>query len=73
MFKKIFQENLLIPVHAVARGNHKEIIDEGLHRYLNKVQKLNSAEKDSLHQWLRGVFFSFFFRNECPVDGTDFT
>ena len=28
LFKKTFQDNLLIPVHAVARGNHKEIRNE---------------------------------------------
>ena len=31
IFKKTFQESLLIPVHAVARGNHKTIINEGFH------------------------------------------
>ena len=56
MFKKTFQETLLIPVHAVARGNHKKIINEWFHRYLNKVQKINSADKSSLHQWLQGVW-----------------
>ena len=29
MFKKTFQENLLILVHAVARVNHREIRNEG--------------------------------------------
>ena len=28
-FKKTFQETSLIPLHAVARDNHKEIINEG--------------------------------------------
>ena len=40
-FKKTFQETLLISVHAVERGNHKAIRNEGFHRYLNKVQKIN--------------------------------
>ena len=58
MFKKTFQETLLIPVHAVARRNHKEIINEAFYRLLNKVQKVNSADNRSLHQWLQGVLFS---------------
>ena len=35
--KKTLQETLLIPVYAVEQGNHKEIINEGFHRYLDKV------------------------------------
>ena len=31
VFKKTFQDTLLIPLHAVARGNQKEIINEGFH------------------------------------------
>ena len=31
MPKKTFQEALLIPVHAVTKGNHKAIINEGFH------------------------------------------
>ena len=36
-FKKTFQKTLLIPVHAVARVDHKSIRNEGFCRYLNKV------------------------------------
>ena len=42
MFKKTFQEILLISVHSVARVKHNEIINEGFYQYLNKVQKINS-------------------------------
>ena len=56
IFKKTFQEILLILLHAVVRGNHKEIINEGFNWYLNKVHKINSADKVSLHQWLQGLF-----------------
>ena len=41
IFKKIFQETLLIPIHVVERGNHKKIINEGFHRNFNKTQKIN--------------------------------
>ena len=52
MFKKTFQETLLLPVHVVARGNHRAIRNEVFHRYLNKVQEINSSENGSLNQWL---------------------
>ena len=71
MFNNTFQDTLLIPVHAVARGNHKEIINEGFHRYLKKVQKINSVDKGSLHQWLQCVLFSMYDWNSCTADGTD--
>ena len=43
IFNKTFQEILLTPLHAVARDNRKAIINEGLDRHLNKVQKKKSA------------------------------
>ena len=49
--KKTFQYTLLNPVHTVSRGKHKAIRNDGFHRYLNKVQKIKSAYKVSLHQW----------------------
>ena len=52
MSKKTFKETLIIPVHAVSRGNHKAIRIEGFHRYLNEVKKIKSADKSILHQWL---------------------
>ena len=45
IFRKTFRGTLLIPVHAVTRGNHKVIINEGFHRYLNKPQNINSSDK----------------------------
>ena len=71
MFKKTFQGNLIIPVHEVARGNHKAIIKEGFCWYFNKVQKITSDYNCKLHQWLRRVFFALYYWNEVPVDGTD--
>ena len=71
MFKNTFQETLLIPVHAGARDNHKSIRNEGFCCYLNKANKINSAEKVSLRHWLQGVFSALCDWNEVPVDGTD--
>ena len=70
MFNNNFQEILLIPVHAVARENHKEVINEGFHRYFNKVQKINLEEKVSLHEWLQGILFALYAWNSGQLDGT---
>ena len=71
MYKKTFQKTLIIRVHAVARSNHNAIRNEGFHRYLENVQKINLADKSILHQWLQGVLFSLYAWNTGPVDGTD--
>ena len=58
-FKRIFQYNLLIPVHAFSMVNKKAIRNGLFHWYLNKLQKTNSAEKVSLNQWPQGSFLPF--------------
>ena len=73
MSKKTFQETLLIPVHAVARGDHKAITNESFHMYFNKVQNINSSDKGSLHQWLKGVLLALYAWNSGPVDRTEIT
>ena len=60
IFKKRFQETLLIPVNAFERGNHNSIENEGFHFYLDKFQKINSADKISLQNILQGVFFALY-------------
>ena len=63
MTKITIQKTLRILVHKVSKGNHKGVINEGFHSYFNKAQKINSAEKVSIKQWLQGVFFTVFL--EC--------
>ena len=59
---------MLIPVHIVARVNHKAIRDGGFHRYLNKVQRINSSDRGRLCQWLQGVFIELYAFNAGPLD-----
>ena len=73
LLRKTSQETLLIPVHAVSGGNHKAIINEGFHRYFNKVQKISSADKGSLHQWLQGILFALYALNAGLVYITEIT
>jgi hypothetical protein len=70
LFKQLFQL-LLIPVDAVSRENHKAVRNERFHRYLNKVQRVNTADVDSLFRWKQGVLFSLYTCNAAPIDGTD--
>jgi hypothetical protein len=65
--------NLGIPFHTVAKENHKAILNERFHGYLNKVEKIHQADCESLDQWTMGVFFALYGWNASPVDGTNIT
>ena len=69
-FKSVFTQ-MLIPVIAVSRGNHKAVRNERFHRYLNKVQTINTADSGSLHRWVQGIFFAIYAWNADAADGTD--
>jgi hypothetical protein len=62
---------LQVPVLPVSAENHKAIRCERFHRYLNKVQKINSADTGTLEQWKQGVLFAVYSWNAGPIDGTD--
>ena len=70
VFKSLFA-NLLIPVVAVSPENHKAIRNENFHRYLNKVERINTADTASMVRWKQGVLFSLYAWNAEPIDGTD--
>jgi hypothetical protein len=53
-FKELFSL-LLIPIHQVSRGNHKAIRNQRCHCYLNKIQRINTADTGSLFRWMQGV------------------
>ena len=38
---------------------------------MNKLQKINLVDKESLHRWFQGVFFALYAWNAVAVDGTD--
>jgi hypothetical protein len=62
--------NLGIPVKLTLRGDHWAVRNEQFHRYLNKVEMINTAETTSYHQWKQGVVFGLYGWNAGPVDGT---
>lgn len=55
----------------MSRENHKAIRNERFHRYLNKVQRINTADTGSLFRWKQGVIFSVYAWNASPMNGTD--
>ena len=62
---------LMVEFHAVSRGNHKAVLSERFHRYLNKVQKIHAADCETIDDWLLGIGFALYGWNASPVDGTD--
>jgi hypothetical protein len=70
IFAKTF-ENLGIHVEVVSRENHKAVCNKRFHRYLNRVQQINTAETGSFFQWRQGVLFALYGWNAGPIDGTN--
>ena len=70
IFKKTF-ESLGIHIEVVSRENHKAVRNERFHRYLNRVQQINTAETGSFFQWKQGVTFALYGWNAGPIDGTN--
>ena len=70
IFRQILQ-SLGILVEQVFQENHKAIRNERFHQYLNKVEKIHTFNKASLHQWSLGTKFAAYRWNTVPVDGTD--
>jgi hypothetical protein len=64
-------ENLGIHVEVVSRENHKAVRNKRLHQYLNRVQKINTAEIGLLFQWKQGVTFALYGWNAGLIDGTN--
>lgn len=66
-------EHLGIVYHVVARENHDAILCERFHRYLNKVERIHTADTDSFSDWILGAGFATYAWNASPIDGTDVT
>jgi hypothetical protein len=69
-FKQLCSQ-LQIPVEAVSPENHKAIRNEHFHRFLNKIQKINTADSDDSFHWKQGTMFAIYAWNATPVAGTD--
>ena len=71
VFRNTFQEILIKPVHALARGNHKSIKNQWFHNYFNNFYIIKSAYKVIIHHILRGLLFILYACNTVPVDGME--
>ena len=60
-----------IPNYTVSRGNHKAIICERFHRYLNKIQKIHAINCETFQDFMFGTIFAVYAWNAAPVDGTN--
>ena len=64
-------QNIGIPNYTVSKGNHKAIICERFHRYLNKVQRIHAADCETFQDFMFGTIFAVYAWNSAPVDGTN--
>ena len=62
-----------IPFYTVSRGNHKAILCERFHRYLNKVQRIHATNCETFQEFAFGTVFAVYAWNAAPVDGTNIT
>jgi hypothetical protein len=64
-------DTLGVQYHTVAKENHKAILTERFHRYLNKVQRIHAADCRTIDDWIVGTSLAVYGWNSAPVDGTD--
>ena len=64
-------EILNISTYAVTKENHRAILCERFHRFLNKIERIHAAECQTFEDWIMGVLFAMYAWNSAPVDGTD--
>ena len=64
---------LQVNYHPVTKGNHKAILCERFHRYLNKVERIHAADCETLSQWYKGHAFAAYAWNAAPIDGLNVT
>lgn len=61
-------ELLGVKTVTVSPENHNGNLCERFHRYLNKVQQINSVEVQSLTQWHTATLFATYAWNASPID-----
>jgi hypothetical protein len=55
----------------VTRENHEAVCNGRLHRHLNRVQQINTADTGSFFQWKQeGITFALYGWNAGPIDRT---
>jgi len=73
-FKSTFKElcNILrIKYWVLAHANHKGLIIERFHRFLNKVETIAGTDRGTHNGFIRTAKTAQFAWNSAPIDGTD--
>jgi len=68
-FQTLFYE-LRVQIHTVTIENHVAVLNEHFHKYLYKVEKLNT-DTNNMVLWKQGMLFAVYAWNASPLDGTD--
>jgi hypothetical protein len=63
-------EQLGISHYVAAPEQHNTILCECFHRYINKVQIIDTADAQSYEKWAMNALFAAYAWNGSPVDGT---
>ena len=68
---KTLCQNIGLPYYTVSKGNHKAILCERFHRYLNKIQRKHAADCETFQDFMFVTIFAVYAWNSAPVDGTN--
>ena len=70
-FKSAACDALKLLFECAAKRNHKSLLVENVHRFLNKVVTIAASDMNSLDCFVEAGVSAGYARNRNPIDGTD--
>ena len=64
-------DSLKIPFECAAKRNHKSLLVEKFHRFLNKVVTIAASDRGTLDCFVEAGISAGYAWNSAPIDGTD--
>ena len=64
-------DSLKIPFECAAKRNHKFLLVEKFHRFLNKLITIAVSDMDTLDCFVEAGILAGYAWNSAPIDGTD--
>ena len=64
-------DSLKIPFEYAAKRNHKSLLVEKFHRFLNKVVTIAASDRGTLDCFVEAGISTDYAWNSAPIDGTD--
>ena len=64
-------DSLKIPFECAAKCNHKFLLVEKFHRFLNKLITIAVSDRDTLDCFVEAGIFAGYAWNSAPIDSTD--